>query len=537
MTLIRKFTAKGNVTEPFVQAGAGLIPKTASGGLAVLGEAATQFGKARGLLEAKSRRNMDTLATIKANGVYDLARLQVNVDNTKFDNKEDRIKNLNRIYDAADSQIAGLDISSDARDQLSAELAEKRRFQEGMVFLQGVKEEKEQVITGVTADYITALSNSESDDDIGVTESLIKMIQAYDDNGVPDVEMKEAIKKATADGEKLRLDRQIDAASKAAFDAWSLTVTPENPKGDTKVAFDSVAASNLPEGEKGRVETATKSRIANRQALTQQQLEAVQEEQLSEINKLTFIDKDYDAATAAVDRWKGSEKAKTSMHTTITARAKAAASGTSIKNDRVEENRLYELALGIWKGGSKRDFNDDLALNSGKLDDTAYQRVSSTAATTLKTSQAQDLSRANTEAARQIVDFQSEDAAKAFLSEAIRGLDPDPAKLFEQNFNKERAEQFRELSNFNAELRDWIEQNPDKTGKEFFVFSRGLENQYRLAKQTDTTVAEIKADKTSSELKEASRGATFRMIHPDGRVFDVPLDKVQKFTDNGFTGQ
>ena len=278
-------------------------------------------------------------------------------------------------------------------------------------------------------------------------------------------------------------------------------------------------------------------RITRQKANDKIELEARQETQLDEINKLTFDEKDYNAAATAVEASDINEKEQRTLLSDIDRRANAAANGKTLANDRVEENRLYELSLDIWRGAvTKKGFNEELIKNQSKLDDAAYKRVATSAASTLKSSQAQSLNRANTEAMRQLVDFQSEDAFAKFISESIKGLKPDIAKAFEDNANETRQAQFRELSNFNAELREWIENNPDKTGKEFFVYSRGLENQYRTAKQSGTTVDKTRNAELLKELNELPQVKTIMMISPDGKRYRVPLDNVQKFIDNGYKG-
>ena len=150
-----------------------------------------------------------------------------------------------------------------------------------------------------------------------------------------------------------------------------------------------------------------------------------------------------------------------------------------IVNDRVEEARLTTQATNIWKGAiSKQEFDADLLANSDKLDDEAYRRVSTAATTTLKSSQAEALSRADKEIIRAIVDFASETAMDRFIAESIKGLSPEAKDLFTNNANEERQLQFWAVSRYNAELRQWIQENPDKLGKDFFQFSESLKHDY-----------------------------------------------------------
>jgi hypothetical protein len=335
------------------------------------------------------------------------------------------------------------------------------------------------------------------------------------------------IKAAQAAGLKLRNEDAIETTRN------QIAIDPEVQKAslEAELALRKEGKGNIPEQELSNDDISklvklSDSTITGRQGKTRDQLDALREEQQAEINKLTYESKDYNAATAATLDSDLAEDDKRVILNNIESKAKAAAKGIPQTNDRVEENRLYNLSLDIWTGAiSKKDFDKELTNSAIKLDDEAFKRVAASATNTLKTSQAQDLSRANTEATRQLVDFQSEDAFDKFIADSIKGLNPKASDAFTSKANEIRQAQFRELSNFNAELRDWITDNPDKTGKDFFQFSRGLENQYRLAKQSGTTV---------EQLREDTAEDTVIMISPDGRKGNVPLSKKQQFLDNGF---
>jgi hypothetical protein len=137
------------------------------------------------------------------------------------------------------------------------------------------------------------------------------------------------------------------------------------------------------------------------------------------------------------------------------------------------------MSLGIWKGNiTKKEFDEELLIEGKKLDDAAYKRVTASASNTLKSSQAEALSRANTDARGVLVDFKSDDAFAQFITDSIKGLKPDIAKAFEDNANEKRQLQFNNLAQYNAELRQWITENPDKIGKDFFQFSQSLKHDY-----------------------------------------------------------
>jgi hypothetical protein len=274
-------------------------------------------------------------------------------------------------------------------------------------------------------------------------------------------------------------DNVLNSISDQAFAAWEATVSPEDPDGDLNVAFDMVDNSGVDGIDKQDVEAEVKSRVTNRRAESKLNLEAKQEKDLASINQLMFFDKNYAAADQAIKNSSLTETQKKTLFSDSQARATAAAKGVPLANDRVVENELYEMSLDIWRGNvSKKEFDDALIKKGGKLDDPAYQRVTKSAADTLKTSQAQSLSRADSEAADVLVNFKSEDAFAKFVSDSIKGKTPDAAKLFEDNANEIRQLQFNNLAQYNAEARQWVADNPDKSGKEFFQFKEGLKHEY-----------------------------------------------------------
>lgn len=280
----------------------------------------------------------------------------------------------------------------------------------------------------------------------------------------------------------------VDAAKKLAadnavtigLDAWEASKAEFGPAGSKKAGFAAIQALEGMSGDdKALAESKLNVQVNNRRAEDKLALEVQQEKDLDAINQLLFIDKDYTKATQAINASSLDEATQGTLFADTERRAAAAAKGVPLTNDRVEEARLYEKSLDIWRGTvTKQDFDADLITNQHKLDDSAYQRVSSSAANTLKSSQAEALRRADTEAGRLIVDFRDEDSFKKFIADSMKGLSPDAASLFQDTANENRQLQFFSLSRYNAELRQWIEENPDKLGKDFFQFSESLKHDY-----------------------------------------------------------
>ncbi len=336
----------------------------------------------------------------------------------------------------------------------------------------------------------------------------------------------------------------VGNASQIGFEAWQATVTPEDPDGDLNAGFNAInAIEGLTGSEKDTAESELKRRARNRQAEDTLKLEAQQEEDLDNINKLLYDEKDFTKAQAAIEASSLDETTQGKLLATAESRALAIAKGVPIVNDRVEENRLYEKSLDIWRGTvTKREFDQDVIDNGGKLDDDAYKRVTASAANTLKSSQAEALSRAHREAGNLIVDRFSEDAEAKFIADSIRGLAPDVAELFVNTQVEERQLQFWSLSRYDAEVRQWIEENPDKLGKDFFQFSESLKHDYwnksidDLRKLRERTEGEFTAAaflatnplvvpsqdrpaatiSTQAEYDKLPKGT--RYVGPDGRI-------------------
>ncbi len=268
----------------------------------------------------------------------------------------------------------------------------------------------------------------------------------------------------------LNTERAETVVLDAAFAKWQQT-------GELKEAFKVIAGSGL--DDKARLENELKTRVTNRLAEDEIALAQEQEKQRAEINQLIFFDKNYDAANTTIQNSSLTEKDKGILLADSGRRATAAAKGIPIKNDRVEEARLFDLSLKIWNGTiSKPDFDTELMENAHKLDDSAYQRIAASASNILKSSQAEAATRASTETRNVLVDFVTEDGFRKFIADSIKGLSPDIAKAFEENANEERQLQFWSLSRYNAEIRQWLEENPDKLGKDFFQFSESLRHVY-----------------------------------------------------------
>jgi hypothetical protein len=263
-----------------------------------------------------------------------------------------------------------------------------------------------------------------------------------------------------------------------------------------------------------------------------QKMEAGLDEQIAEYQKQDALVKLHEAAKAMpyteaityLNDVEGIDKAD--RNDLIKRRERQNDIETAVTNEPIR-SELHTMALDIWRGAvSKEEF--DKALDSAAygeeqedgsikyivgdtvsdkplIDDAAYRELSKTAATTLKSTQAESLNRADTEAGRLIVDYREEDAFARYISDTMKGLEPDIAKLFESEANEKRKLQFWFLSRHNQELRDWITEHPEKVGKDFYQYSEQLKHQYWNA-----TIEEIKKRKIE-RFKKIRRGGNLRL--------------------------
>lgn len=174
-----------------------------------------------------------------------------------------------------------------------------------------------------------------------------------------------------------------------------------------------------------------------------------------------------------------------------TAETRRTAKGEDITTNQKARADLNTMALDIWRGTvTKQQF--DTAVNEARygetptIDDPAYKELTNTAATTLKSAQAEALRRADTEAGRLIVDVRDEQTVAAIMAR----FSQDEKK----RFILRRQLQFWYLSQYNKEMRDWITENPDKIGKDFYQFSESLKHDY-----WNTSINEVRRQKFERE--------------------------------------
>jgi len=472
-------------------------------GLQAVGAAAIGVGrqlqeeeKVQKLLDEKMQNQIDISGRIDSAGIRSVT--DTNIERLMFQSPDPTTWEsiVKEQFQQASADLTKIEMSDETRavqiKLLEIDLAEKLASTQGRAVVQKAADNRFKA----TAELISAMGTGKLDD-IAIAEDNLRSV--LDDTIALEEETDAIIKAVKEKGN----DEFVKTVAGVGFAAWERTVTKENPQGDLAVAFAAIDELNLPEADKAVAESQMRTRVTNRRAENTLKLEAQQEQQLDDINQLIYFDKNYDAAMKAVDASSLDEKAQSSLFADIQRRAAAAVKHKDIVTDRSVFERLYNDALGIWKGSvRKRDFNEDLRNNSRFLGDEDYQELLKIAATTLKTSQASALSNADREAGRLLVNHVDEPAYAQFLADSMRGLKPDAAKLFESEANEIRQLQFWNLSLYNKDLRDWITENPDKLGREFAQYANQQKMIYWSKSIEDIRATKAEGEQVRSTLRE-----------------------------------
>ena len=268
------------------------------------------------------------------------------------------------------------------------------------------------------------------------------------------------------------------------------------------------------------------SQLTNQKTSDNEAREKQQELSRGELNDI--LQKGQIPTPTQINDAKLPEKEETTYLKWAAAETRRVNKGENIITDQKRRAELNTMALDIWREAvTKQQF--DAAVNEARygkkptIDDTAYKELTNTAATTLKSSQAEALRRAGNETANLVVDVRDDKSFQAIIAM----LTSDDKK----KFIEKRQLQFWYLSQYNKEMRDWITKNPDKIGKDFFQHSEQLKHQY-----WNSSIDDIKARKLEreAELAEPLKPESVIMVSPKGKRFNVPVEKKQLFIDNEF---
>jgi len=264
----------------------------------------------------------------------------------------------------------------------------------------------------------------------------------------------------------------------------------------------------------------------------------------------TLFNGDYDGAKTLIDSFnteipgeyqsKAAQlklKYKDRLDATLKTLATEAKESAKIESNEAVVYSLNNMALDIWRGNAtKKDFDD--ALNDARygkmvdgklvytfgdtksdkplLDDVAYRTVSTKAAERLRSTQAEELNRAVRAAQDVILGVDS----SLFTFDAngrVTGV--NNKMIFDKDKTDEIKHRFNAVNLYETALREWITNNPEKSGKEFYTYAEGLKMQYW--------------DKSQSEIEAMNnrRKEELKMPRPKSRAERDALPKGTRFID------
>ena len=148
--------------------------------------------------------------------------------------------------------------------------------------------------------------------------------------------------------------------------------------------------------------------------------------------------------------------------------------GKRFETDPIIKSHLFENALDIWRGGTDPAlFQQELkkAWNEGKINESDYNSIYETATRTLKTSQAGALADAVSSTKNVIVDVAGDLDFAEFVKSLKSTKDKDKAL-------QKRQLQFWWLSQYEAEMQDWLQSHPDTGPMEFRQQAEKLRYEY-----------------------------------------------------------
>ncbi len=416
-------------------------------------------------IQAKRQQMQDARSSVEAGSL-----IQSAIDENKaFRNTEADTslwsKDLQQRFATTESQIGQLEMSDDTRALMGAKFQAASREAQSRSLIAETSREAEDTRGDIILDVTEAVK---SGDDIRKKEAIGRFASVS--GSLWDAtEARSVLTAAIEAGQKGKQEDLINGVH-AAIEAGGVS-------GDFSVARQLATSEGIPEKD----QTILRNTIRANESVFDNKQESIQES-----NTIDFVLKIANGRSLDTPQSlqvNASEINNALRDNKITLKQRddllKRLGTTDIITNRVRQAELYTQSLNIWRGTiSKPEYDKALNASANKLDDQAYDLLAKSGADTLRSSQAEALSRADTEGRRLLVEIPDDDLFAKILAQEKSGLPFDAAKLFEDTANEERQLQFWSLSRYNAELREWIKENPDKLGKDFFQFSESLKHQY-----------------------------------------------------------
>lgn len=317
----------------------------------------------------------------------------------------------------------------------------------------------------------------------------------------------------------------IDNAVGGAFAIWESTVTEDNPDGNLNLAFDVVEGDpNIPDGEKQEIESELKTRVTNRRAENKIQLETQRETDRDTISKLMYTEKNFQAATTAIEASRLDEKEQRSLLKESASRADLIARGIQKKDS---QPALDKVTTAIAQVGddtlslidAKKVLND----NKANLTDEKVLELTEELNKEFDRSTDTAFSRVRTDV-RSFAVGRSESLIDRLLD--VLAQEPDKTKQAETETRiaTEREKFDLELENFNrweASLRDWRRQEKNRTASPEEIQKEGIRSW-----RTEFAGKSIEQLRRESE-QETKVFEDVKIRFPDGRTATVPRNRFE----------
>jgi hypothetical protein len=490
-------------------------------------------------IQQKRVEMQDTRSLIYARDYMRNAEVQMNTAHLQEPDTAKWPEITQKITEDLKKQIEGLPISSMGWSQLEPELNSVVGFtDENETYQPGILERQT---------FLKAAQKEQED----TRESMIyDAIERYKTEGESG---KESIKKEFyLNGSKYMNKEEIgllwnDVEKKAEYERYDIIQNKAialSQAGQFETADLLVAKSDLKPDMKLQLEHTLGILKSQKQAELKQEQEAKQN--VFEQNLWQFFAKnDFVSVQKAIDSPSSpfaDVKDRDRWQTMVNQKIDRIKKGQEDSSHPIAVSNFETMATDIWRGNITKGQFENRVMEAVKLPDSdpnaislkEYQQVMKYADSELKQSQAQELSRIDEEAGRQLVDYRSEPDWLAAFS-AIQ----EPSQ--KTAMSDKRKIQFENLAQYNREMREWLSSHPDAGGKEIYRQSRELLTLHR--KKTDEEVmkkligGELPPEYPYTTVPiqyEPEQEEMVAVTSPDGRTGKIPKSRLEKALKQGY---
>ena len=409
-----------------------------------IGQAITGLGQTLKLINDKREQMTDANSAVEADGIRALADQEF--ESYKLTNPQDTWVEF-RQKQATDvsTKISQLKFSKDA---LSREMAKTQTYAK-IGTASALTDATRQLRTDtIDAQYGAMVKSFRTNDEIKIKEATDRYIANGNNMGKDGNEVLADIEKARSDGKKLQIE---DIKESVAGSIEQMNGMPESDQ----LEMANQLVNELTNDKTDRVE-------------------------IKKYAKSVVLLQSDEIATNEVVRDK--------LHTDITNVWRGAESKSDVNQ------KLLDARQGVQSGNKIVYKYGNIESDRPLISKEDYKSLSDKADMNLKSSQAEDLSRFDKEGREQLVEYGSDLQFAEVLK--IIGLDSTEGKAAQDK----RKLQLWYLSRYNQDLAEWISANPDKSSKDFYIFSKSLLHTYRQSASDLDKIERLQNEEFNIEL-------------------------------------